>query len=99
LFRRNSIAGPFSCFQWILGLKCLYSVQLCNSKNLYSVTVFQSKVQSHMKYEKKLYVENIHGHDDMTPQGLETHAIILEILILAQYVFIISFNIYMVDAS
>ena len=52
-----------------------------------------------MKYEKKLYVENIHGHDDMTPQGLETHAIILEILILAQYVFIISFNIYMVDAS
>ncbi len=44
-------------------------------------------------------IENIHRNDEMTPQGLEAHAIILEILILAQYVFIISFNIYMVDAS
>jgi hypothetical protein len=65
----------------------MFVVYSCVIKKICTVLLyFKVKYKSHMKYEKNFYVENIHRHDEMTPQGLEAHAIILEILILAQYV-------------
>jgi hypothetical protein len=63
----------------------MFVVYSCVIKKICTVLLyFKVRYKSHMKYEKNIVcIENIHRHDEMTPQGLEAHAIILEILILA----------------